>query len=82
MASSMDENFIFSSNNVEVSEDVKGNLILDFILCDFSTNANGKKIKREGVEDKLSTMINMPLVGRLKTVNGKEMEKFCRLGNI
>ena len=67
----MDENFIFSSNNVEVSEDVKGNLILDFILCDFSTNANGKKIKREGVEDKLSTMINMPLVGRLKTVNGK-----------
>ena len=27
----MDENCIFSSNNVEVSEDVKGNLILDFI---------------------------------------------------
>lgn len=67
----MDSNFIFSSNNIEVSEDVKGNLILDFILCDFSTNANGKKIKREGVEDKLSTMINMPLVGRLKTVNGE-----------
>ena len=40
----MDENFIFSSNNVEVSEDVKGNLMLDFILCDFSTNANDKKI--------------------------------------
>ncbi len=67
----MDNNFIFSSNNIEVSEDIKGNLILDFILCDFSTNANGKRIKREGVEDKISTMINMPLVGRLNTVNGQ-----------
>lgn len=60
----------FYSKNINVSEDDKGNLLIDFVLCDFNTNANGKKIKREGAEDRINSLVNMPLVGRLKTENG------------
>lgn len=66
----MEEKLIFDGQNIEVSEDVKGNLIIDFTICDFEKNANGKKIKRDDVEDKVQTLINMPLVGKLQTKNG------------
>lgn len=66
----IEEKYLYYGDNICVSEDNKGNLIMDFTICSFDTNKNGKKIKREGVEEKLKTLINMPLVGRLKTVDG------------
>lgn len=84
----MMKNFEVFSNNIEIAEDDKGNLLIDFVLCDFETNGNGKKINREGAEDKIKSLLNMPLVGRIKTENGvtdftghNQKRKYVKEGN-
>lgn len=61
-------NEIILSKSIEVSEDNHGNLLLDFIICDFETNRNGKKINRDTINNWLPTLINQPLVGRISKI--------------
>lgn len=65
-------NDIFLSKSIEVSEDDHGNLLLDFIICDFETNKNGKKINRETIDNWLPTLINQPLVGRVSKISNTD----------
>lgn len=61
-------NEVILSKQIEVSEDNHGNLLLDFIICDFETNKNGKKINKDTINNWLPTLINQPLVGRVSKI--------------
>ena len=41
-------------------------LIATVCICDFNTNKNGVRLNRETIENWLSTLVNKPLVGKLK----------------
>lgn len=82
------KNFEVYSDKLIVAEDDKGNLLIDFVLCDFETNGNGKKINRENAEEKIKTLLNMPLVGRIRNENGvmdftghNQKKKYVKEGN-
>ena len=60
------------TKTVELSEVAdNGNLKLRFILCDFEPNLNGVALDRSTIESWMGTIINQPLVGKIR-VDGKD----------
>lgn len=58
--------------SVEIAEELEnGNLRLRFILCDFNPNGNGTRLNRDTIETWMGTIINQPLVGKIRA-NGKD----------
>ena len=60
------------SQDVEVAEVTQnGNLKLKFIICDFDPNRNNVALNRDTIDAWKDTIVNQPLVGKIRA-NGKD----------
>ncbi len=58
---------ILLSNRVWIAENASnGNMQAKFVICDFSTNKNGVRLNRDTIEKWMQSMVNQPLVGKIK----------------
>ena len=61
------EKVVLLSNRVWIAENASnGNLQAKIVICDFSTNLNGVRLNRDTVENWMHSIINQPLVGKIK----------------
>lgn len=76
------------SKGVEIAEAKPGEDIhAKFCLCDFGTNQNGTRLNRDTIDRWMSTIINQPLVGRIRGNdftghNMRVVQKIDENGNI
>lgn len=90
----MDENIIFQSQGIEISEDKSNPDYLQglFKVCSFDTNLNNVRLNRDTIEEWVSTIVGTPLVAKItKKYDGKEdfgshgykvISKKCKNGKI
>ena len=58
---------ILLSNQVWIAENASnGNMQAKFVICDFSKNKNGVRLNRDTIENWMLSMVNQPLVGKIK----------------
>lgn len=58
---------VLLSNRVWIAENASnGNMQAKFVICDFSTNKNGVRLNRDTIENWMQSMVNQPLVGKIK----------------
>lgn len=62
----MDKILLFS-NKVWIAENTSnGNMVAKFCICDFDVNRNGVQLNRDTIENWMQSMVNQPLVGKIK----------------
>lgn len=69
-------NDVILSKKISMSEKSNGDIELDICICDFEVNGNNKKLNIENAEDKVKTLINMPLVGKVSKIANTDDEDF------
>lgn len=70
------ENVKLHSNRVWIAEDQSDPdaLIAKIVICDFSVNKNGVQLNRETIDEWMSSLVNAPLVGRIKAKSNGEID--------
>lgn len=72
----MDRVVLFS-NKVWIAENTSnGNMQAKFCICDFGVNKNGVQLDRSQIENWMQSMVNQPLVGKMKKSSFSDVVDF------
>lgn len=71
------EKIYLASQSIELSENETDPdvMLANVVICDFDRNGNGVKLNRDTIDNWLSTLVDMPIVGKI-AVNKDEVEDF------
>lgn len=70
------DNVKLYSNKVWIAEDQSDPdaLIAKIVICDFSVNKNGVMLNRQTIDEWMSSLVNAPLVGKIKAKSNGEID--------